>query len=117
MSTEQYPTVDIPALAIDTPPNPPVQLYCALAGCTTPPAVQWSRRSATDPTSVEAVFACTDHAITLDLAALVHQPTCTAPNLANLPLCDCTPEPAPAPEPLMQDVRANLPASWVPNAA
>jgi len=39
-----------------------------------------------------AVYACPAHAINLELASHVHQSTCTAPNAAQLPACDCTPE-------------------------
>lgn len=39
------------------------------------------------------VYACTTHAITGDLAALIHQASCTAPDMAYLPSCNCTPEP------------------------
>ena len=43
------------------------------------------------------VYACGTHAITLDLAAHIHQSTCSGPNAAALPACDCTPEPLPVP--------------------
>lgn len=93
----------------DSPPDPTPG--CSAIGCTAVPLVQWQRRSATDPTSVEAVFGCGPHAITLDLAALVHAPTCTAPNPVNLPGCDCTPEPAPPPEPMLGAAQP-LPDHW-----
>ncbi|MFC8676685.1 hypothetical protein ACFUEN_28870 [Streptomyces griseorubiginosus] len=61
-----------------------------------------------------AVYACGTHAITMDAAALVHQSSCTAPNDADLPGCDCTPEAHPtgpaadtAPGPV-------LPDHWLP---
>jgi hypothetical protein len=57
------------------------------------------------------VHACAQHAIGIDAAALIHQGTCTAPNPATLPGCDCTPEqPAPAPPPVSGP---ELPASWI----
>jgi hypothetical protein len=58
-----------------------------------------------------AVYACAGHAITLEGAAHVHQSTCTAPNPADLPGCDCTPdmpEPEVAPTP-----SAQLPDHWI----
>lgn len=64
----------------------------------------------TQQDTVIAVLSCGIHAITMDLASLVHASTCTAPNNANLPGCDCTPEPAPAPEPLVE--RTALPDHW-----
>jgi hypothetical protein len=45
--------------------------------------------------STKIVLACEGHSIGLDLAILVHQSTCTAPNPADLPGCDCTPEESP----------------------
>jgi hypothetical protein len=62
------------------------------------------------------VYACGPHAITMDAAALIHASSCTAPNDADLPGCDCTPEalpPAPAEE---APVRA-LPEHWVTGGA
>jgi len=44
------------------------------------------------------VYACADHAITLDGAALIHASDCTAPNDAGMHGCDCTPEPQPPAE-------------------
>ncbi len=58
-----------------------------------------------------AVYACGPHAISMDLAALIHACGCTAPNLTNLPSCDCTPEPPPpADEPISQP--QPLPDHW-----
>ncbi|MGV9427067.1 hypothetical protein ACWDO7_22625 [Streptomyces sp. NPDC003656] len=60
-----------------------------------------------------AVYACGRHAITLEAAAHIHQSCCTAPNDADLPGCDCTPEPLPtAPE--TEEPRIELPAHWLP---
>lgn len=61
------------------------------------------------------VYACGDHAIDRDLAARIHQKTCTAPNEIGQWGCDCTPEPpppAPEPEPALA-----LPAHWLPGGA
>jgi hypothetical protein len=66
------------------------------------------------PTAAEttiAVFACGPHAISMDLAALVHAADCTAPDPALLPGCNCTPEPAPPPEPMHVDALP-LPDHW-----
>jgi hypothetical protein len=92
--------------ASSRPSNAPV-----CASCGQPASVQWRRRSTTDPASVEAVYACGQHPISLEAAALVHQPTCPAPDLALLPACGCVPEPA---EPVTapgQDV-ITLPTGW-----
>ncbi|MFI5814841.1 hypothetical protein ACIA7S_28280 [Streptomyces sp. NPDC051643] len=60
------------------------------------------------------VYACGQHAIDLDAAALVHTSSCTAPNPANLPGCDCTPE-TPPHEPL-DDEPMPLPEHWITSA-
>lgn len=66
------------------------------------------------PTSenmTRTVYACAEHAITLDGAARIHDSTCTAPNEADLPGCDCTPEHPPQdPEPEPETSR--LPEHW-----
>ncbi|SHL75412.1 hypothetical protein [Streptomyces yunnanensis] len=59
---------------------------------------------------VTPVFGCATHAITADAAALVHQKTCSAPDPARLPGCNCTPEPAPQPTPDPEP--APLPPGW-----
>ncbi|MFD9632841.1 hypothetical protein [Streptomyces violascens] len=64
--------------------------------------------TADDTTRV--VHACGQHAIGIDAAALIHAKTCTAPNPATLPGCDCTPEPPLPPEPA--PTASPLPASW-----
>jgi hypothetical protein len=56
------------------------------------------------------VFACVHHAIGIDAASLVHAKTCTAPEAAKLPGCDCTPEPAAPPEPA--PAPQQLPPGW-----
>jgi hypothetical protein len=63
-----------------------------------------------------AVYACGPHAITMDAAALVHASSCTAPNDADLPGCDCTPEPPPDAPPEEEPVQA-LPDHWVTGGA
>jgi hypothetical protein len=62
-----------------------------------PPPVQSPLPPADDCTRI--VHACYPHVITQDAAARIHQATCTAPDEADLPGCNCTPEPLPAPEP------------------
>lgn len=57
-----------------------------------------------------AVHACGQHAIGMDAAALVHQAACPGPDSTALPECGCTPEPAPGPEPVVEQP---LPAHWV----
>lgn len=56
------------------------------------------------------IYACGPHAIHMDAAALIHASTCTAPNEAHLPDCDCTPEPLPEDPP--EAPAAELPAHW-----
>lgn len=60
------------------------------------------------------VYACAPHAITLDAASRIHTSGCTAPNQADLPGCDCTPETLPdAPLETPDDgALSRLPASW-----
>jgi hypothetical protein len=59
-----------------------------------------------------AVYACMTHAIngSNDAGARIHQATCTAPNPADLPGCNCTPEPLPQPDP--DPVPPELPPGW-----
>lgn len=94
-----------PAAAL--PSEPPV-----CSACPQPALVQWRRRNVEDPDHIDAVYACGQHAITLDAAALVHQPACPAPDVALLPTCGCTPE---QPESVVtlpgQDV-ITLPTGW-----
>lgn len=90
-------------------PTPPPKC----AACETTAQVQWQRRSATDADSIEAVYACGTHAISLGLAAQVHAATCTAPDPAALPGCGCTPEPVPTPQPDPQTTTTvTLPTGW-----
>jgi hypothetical protein len=56
------------------------------------------------------VYACPDHAITIDGAALIHTSTCTAPNDTGMNGCNCTPEPAP--EPNDEPTPSRLPTHW-----
>ncbi|MEW2164413.1 hypothetical protein AB0912_15675 [Streptomyces sp. NPDC007084] len=55
------------------------------------------------------VHACGPHAIDMEAAAHIHASTCTAPNEADLPGCDCTPEKLPTEPP---EETAPLPAHW-----
>lgn len=57
-----------------------------------------------------AVHACYGHAITPQAGALIHQAACTAPTEADLPGCDCTPEPAPAGD--SEPPAIELPPGW-----
>ncbi|MFD9564356.1 hypothetical protein [Streptomyces sp. NPDC059994] len=57
------------------------------------------------------VHGCADHGISLDRAALIHLKACTAPTVADLPGCNCTPEAAPDPEP--DPVPVQLPPGWI----
>ncbi|MEV0090456.1 hypothetical protein [Streptomyces sp. NPDC050738] len=63
---------------------------------------------------VRPVYACGPHAITLDLATLVHQASCSAPAVADLPGCSCTPEAllTAAAAPVLSSTAA-LPDHWV----
>lgn len=84
---------------------------CALPGCSSGAEVQWQRRIDADATA--AVYGCGPHAISLALAAHVHAADCTAPEVALLPGCGCTPEPLPDPTPLPGDQpTVTLPTGW-----
>lgn len=82
--------------------------------------VHWSRRhtaaelAAIDPSLYtddmrQLVYACGPHAISLDLAAHIHAAACSGPNAANLPGCDCTPEPIPVSD---TPPTTTLPTGW-----
>lgn len=60
------------------------------------------------------LLACVDHAIDKEAASHIHQATCTAPNERGQHGCDCAPEPHPAPEPVVDEMTARLPAHWLP---
>lgn len=60
--------------------------------------------------SAIAVYACADHALTPDSAALMHQAKCTGPG--KTAACDCQPEPAPAPDPDPGKPKKRLPPGW-----
>ncbi|GAA3267777.1 hypothetical protein [Streptomyces lavendulae] len=69
-----------------------------------------------DPSDcTRSVYACAQHAITLDAAARVHTQTCTAPAESDLPGCNCAPEPVAVPDP--EPERPQLPASWITEEA
>jgi hypothetical protein len=59
------------------------------------------------------VFACGAHAINQAAAVLVHTKACTAPNAADLPGCDCTPEPPPKSVPAEEPAPPRLPKHWI----
>lgn len=59
------------------------------------------------------VYGCLDHAIAIEAAARIHEATCTAPNPAQLPGCDCTTE-TPPHEPLEAEDARPLPDIWTP---
>lgn len=93
---------------------------CGRTACSATPVVHWSRRYTTAELALipealhtddmrQLVYACGTHAITLDLAAHIHAATCSGPNSAGLPTCDCTPEPLP-----VADMAAvtTLPTGW-----
>lgn len=86
-----------------------VPLRCWLPDCQSDVLVQWRRRSGD---GVEAVAACSGHAITLDAAAHVHQAMC-APDLKALPTCGCAPEPIPVTDdPLAGASTVTLSTGW-----
>jgi hypothetical protein len=66
------------------------------------------------------LYACADHAIGMDTAALIHASSCTAPNEVGQHGCDCTPEPHPkpdlSPEQEEQAAASRLPAHWQPGS-
>jgi hypothetical protein len=59
-----------------------------------------------------AVYACAEHAISLDGAAHLHESNCTAPNEADLPGCNCTPA-APEQEAAEPASSVQLPDHWI----
>jgi hypothetical protein len=63
--------------------------------------------------TVQAVFSCAQHGISLDAAAHIHAANCSGPNSATLPLCDCTPEPFPTDSTGGADTGPELPAGWI----
>ncbi|MEU1800893.1 hypothetical protein [Streptomyces sp. NPDC019937] len=85
-----------------------------LADPTQPPPVFGPMPDPSDYTI--AVYACAAHGISLDLAARIHQATCTAPAVADLPGCNCSPEPTPEPTPEADrafSAARPLPDHWV----
>lgn len=71
---------------------------------------QFGGEDATAANTTVAVYACGSHAISLELAGLIHGPLCSGPLCSALPNCDCTPEPVQEPEP---EPVALLPDGWV----
>lgn len=109
--------------------------------CGEPAVVQWKRRPAPDEAQQAAaqeatpadtpaaeglpsdkstdsyvpVYACADHALTADSAALMHESTCTGPGKARV--CDCEPEAATpdfptSPGPVPGEPERRLPPGW-----
>ncbi len=85
----------------------PAAPACGHTTCTDTAVVHWTRlptagELANVPADQQAdavvlVYACGTHAIGLEAAALVHHSTCSGPNAAALPACDCTPVQPPQP--------------------
>lgn len=65
---------------------------------------------ATAGNTTVAVYACGAHAISQDLASLIHGPTCSGPDSPALPNCTC--DPAPWPDPVEAPAQ-ELPQGWV----
>jgi hypothetical protein len=64
---------------------------CSLSSCGQPAVLVWLKYADSTDAELVNVFSCQAHQISTALACLTHQSTCTAPNPANLPSCDCTP--------------------------
>ncbi len=77
------------------------------------PVPEFGRLPHADECTV-CVYACADHAISLEAAARIHRATCTAPSAHDLPGCDCAPEPAvpPTPEAIAAGTATALPLGW-----
>lgn len=73
-----------------------------------PAVVQWQRKNAADPNSTDAVYSCADHAISLELASLLHETTCAAPGAA----CNCTPVALPTSPAEPEQPPVDLPSGW-----
>lgn len=64
--------------------------------CPNPATVQWQRCAPgnTDGSNTVPVMACATHQLTDDQMSMIHQATCTAPDVAGTPAvatCTCTP--------------------------
>lgn len=60
--------------------------------CGAEAVVQWRRRLPGEKSKgTEPVYACADHALTLEAAGLVHEASCAGPGKNSM--CSCTPEP------------------------
>jgi hypothetical protein len=69
--------------------------------------------------TTRTVYACAEHAITLDAAAHIHEATCTAPNDTGVDGCDCTPEAQPEPAArtaAASEATRRLPKHWLPGS-
>jgi hypothetical protein len=98
----------------------------ACGNCGSSALVQWVRRptadelaaipdnqggaTATAENTTVAVYACGSHAISQELAGLVHQAVCAGPTSTVLPNCTCAPVPWPESDP---EPTTGLPAGWV----
>jgi hypothetical protein len=91
--------------------------------CGSSALVQWCRRASEaecaaipaeqggpSADAIMAVYACGSHAISAELASLVHGAGCSGPASSALPNCDCTPEPAA--EPVSEPATPDLPPGW-----
>ena len=66
------------------------------SNCPNPAAVQWARCAPgnSDGSETVPVMACATHQLTEDQMSMIHQATCTAPDVSvstGLPTCTCTP--------------------------
>jgi hypothetical protein len=86
------------------------------AACGADSVVQWRRQNAADLTHTDAVYACGPHAITMAAAANVHQASCTAPDPATVPACNCVPIVQPQ-DPDPTGPTTTLPTGWVVSAS
>jgi hypothetical protein len=111
-------TGEVAAVSVPLAKGP--ESVCGHEGCAAVPVVHWSRRLSEAEVAAyppeqrtddmrALVYACADHAIGIDEAALIHAADCTAPRAEHLPGCDCAPvpEPQPAARPT-----ATLPTGW-----
>lgn len=111
-----------PQLPARVPPGPPRHQppRCHHPLCKEAAVVHWTRRLTLQEAALvparhrtgdlrRVIEACARHAIGIDLAARVHAATCSGPESADLPRCDCDPEPLPGP---FTVARPELPDHW-----